>query len=82
MEAMLAGEPWLYDPITVPLPWRHDKARKSSRLLKIGYLVDDGIVRVQPPIEYAVRRTVAALSKAGHQGKRDIVSCIALIRAY
>lgn len=74
MDSMLEGEPWLYDAVTVPLPWRKDLARRPiGRPLRIGYYYDDGYVRVQPPMELAVRKAVDALAKAGHEGEwRDI----------
>lgn len=73
MDAMLAGEPWLFDPVTVPLPWRKDKAEKSIRPLRIGYYFEDGSdVRVQPPLEQAVRKAGSALSQAGHEGKSKV----------
>jgi amidase len=37
--------------------------------LKIGFLVDDGVVKVQPPVERAVREVVAALRAVGHEGE-------------
>jgi amidase len=67
--AVLAGEPWLLDPVTIPLPWRYDLAAKPIKPLRIGYYYDDGAVRVQPPLEYAVRKVVSALFKAGHERK-------------
>jgi amidase len=57
------------DPVTIPLPWRRDLAAKPTRPLRIGYYYDDGAVRVQPPLEFAVRKVIAALSKAGHHGE-------------
>jgi amidase len=70
MDAMLAGEPWMYDAITVPLPWRKELAEKpTSRPLRIGYYYDDGYVRVQPPMELGVRKAVEALTAAGHDGR-------------
>lgn len=68
-EAVLAGEPWNLDPITVPLPWRRELAAKPVRPLRIGYIYDDGAVRVQPPLEFAVRKVISALSQAGHEGE-------------
>ena len=56
MESVLAGEPWLFDPVTIPLPWRHEMARKPTRPLQIAFCYDDEHVRVQPPRELAVRR--------------------------
>jgi amidase len=73
MDGMLAGEPWLYDPVTVPLPWRKHLAEKPARPLRIGYYVDDGYVMVQPPIEQAVVKAVQALQRAGHEGWWNLV---------
>ena len=68
MDGLLGGEPWLYDPVVAPLPWRHDLAAKPTRPLKIGYYLDDGIVRIQPPHEAAVRRAIRVLQNASHDG--------------
>lgn len=48
----------------VPLPWREPTLPKR---LKIGYWVDDGAVRASPAAQRAVRETVAALEKEGHE---------------
>ena len=74
-EAVLAGEPWLLDPVTIPLPWRHELAAKPVQPLRIGYYYDDGAVRVQPPHEFAVRKVVKALSSAGHEGELNRSTC-------
>jgi amidase len=68
MEAMLATEPWRRDPVMVPVGWRRELAAKPERKLKIGFYVDDGAVRCQPPIEAAVRKAAEALREAGHEG--------------
>ena len=68
-DALLAGQPWLYDAVAIPLPWRAELAAKPTRPLRIGYYVDDGAVRVQPPNEVAVVKAIAALQAAGHEGK-------------
>lgn len=69
MDGFLAGQPWLFDPVVAPLPWRHELAATPKRPLKIGYYLDDGVVRVQPPHEVAVRKSIEALKNAGHDGK-------------
>lgn len=43
-------------------------ASLKAKRLRIGFLVDDGVVRVQPPIARAVREVVDALKAAGHEG--------------
>ncbi|SMR55306.1 unnamed protein product [Zymoseptoria tritici ST99CH_1E4] len=67
MEAMLAAEPWRWDPVMIPVPWRRELAALPERKLRIGFYVDDGVVRCQPPIEAAVKRAVEALKVAGHE---------------
>ncbi|KAJ5594150.1 Amidase [Penicillium hispanicum] len=69
MEALPCASPWEVDQHTAPVPWRSSLASLSAKRLKIAYLVDDGVVKVQPPIARAVRDTVAALKAAGHGGR-------------
>ncbi|KAK1640530.1 amidase signature domain-containing protein [Colletotrichum phormii] len=59
-------QPWRQDPTLLPIPWRKEFAAKPDKPLKIGYYINDNIVRVQPPIEKAVRAVVDSLTAAGH----------------
>lgn len=68
MEALPCASPWELDQHTVPVPWRRSMASLKAKRLRIGFLVDDGVVRVQPPIARAVREVVDALKAAGHDG--------------
>ncbi|PLB50669.1 amidase [Aspergillus steynii IBT 23096] len=67
MQALPAVEPWMIDPHVAAVPWRSHLASVGARRLKIGFLVDDGVVKVQPPIARAVREVVDALKAAGHE---------------
>ncbi|VUC24526.1 unnamed protein product [Clonostachys rosea] len=69
MEALPQANPWELDNLVVPVPWRTEQCTISppGRKLKIGYILDDGIVRPQPPITRAVKEVVAALEEAGHE---------------
>ena len=68
MDALTSvGRPWEYEPFAPPIPWRRELAAKPDRPLKIGYFVDDGYCRCQPPLELAVTKTVTALKAAGHE---------------
>jgi len=67
MESYLDSRPWLLDPQIFPIPWRKELTEPPKRPLKIGYIIDDGVVRCQPPIERAVREVVAHLQNAGHE---------------
>lgn len=61
-------QPWLYDAKVHPIPWREDIYEEvQSRPLVIGFLVDDGMVKVHPPIERAVREACEKLAEAGHE---------------
>lgn len=49
MKAVLDQKPWLHDPKTVPLPWRHDEEDLAVRKIKekrlnIAYYDFDGMV--------------------------------------
>ncbi|CRG86329.1 hypothetical protein PISL3812_03334 [Talaromyces islandicus] len=66
MEALPAAKPWEIDPHVIPMPWRSELCT-TTKTLKIGYLVDDGVVKVQPPVARAVREVVDALRDAGHE---------------
>ncbi|OKL59169.1 hypothetical protein UA08_05808 [Talaromyces atroroseus] len=66
MEALPAAKPWEIDPHVTPIPWRTELCTTTKRL-KIGYIIDDGVVKVQPPVARAVREVVDALKAAGHE---------------
>lgn len=68
MEALPCAAPWELDQHTVPVPWRRSMASLKAKRLRIGFLIDDGVVKVQPPIARAVREVVDALKAAGHEG--------------
>ncbi|KAJ9151117.1 Amidase [Pleurostoma richardsiae] len=68
MQALQHAKPWEIDPRGAPLPWRAEECTIApSRRLKVGYVVDDGVVKPQPPVARAVGQVVAALKAAGHE---------------
>lgn len=68
MRAFYDGKPWERDPGILPIPWRQDEVDAiQGRKLKIGFVVDDGIVLPQPPVQRAVRDLVSRLKRAGHE---------------
>jgi amidase len=67
MEALAHIEPWTLDPGMSPIPWRLPLCTTAKRL-KIGYVIDDGVVKVQPPVARAVKIVITALQNAGHEG--------------
>lgn len=68
MEALPCAAPWEFDQHTAPVPWRRSMASLRPKRLKIAFLVDDGVVKVQPPIERAIQEVVEALRAIGHEG--------------
>ncbi|KXH29500.1 acetamidase [Colletotrichum salicis] len=66
MDGILSCEPWRQDPTLLLIPWRKELAAKPDKPLKIGYYINDKVVRVQPPIEIAVLAVVDSLKAAGH----------------
>lgn len=68
MEKLLASNPWNIDPSAIPIPWRKELATPpTDRKLRIGVVLDDGVVKPQPPVARAMNETVRALRTAGHE---------------
>ena len=66
--AVLDGQPWLQDPRVIPIPWRDSIFEEVQRRpLVIGVMYDDGVVRVHPPIERALKEMTERLKTAGHE---------------
>ncbi|KAL2434585.1 Amidase 1 [Exophiala dermatitidis] len=66
--AVLNAQAWLSDPKVVPIPWREGLYLEvQTRRLKIGLILDDGIVKPHPPVERAVKEAAALLRNAGHE---------------
>jgi amidase len=81
MQLAINAQPWTLDPRVTPIPWRQEIYEDvQSRPLTIGILLDDGVVRVHPPIERALRDLEELLRDAGHElvhwdpsGHRDCI---------
>ncbi|OQO01796.1 hypothetical protein B0A48_12269 [Cryoendolithus antarcticus] len=85
--AIVDAEPWSADAQCPRLPWRNDCVEEySTRPLTIGLMLDDGVVKVHPPIERLFRELVSKLQEAGH----DVVQwdvglnaeCVEIMDAY
>ncbi|KAJ5612364.1 hypothetical protein N7510_005558 [Penicillium lagena] len=62
------ARPWDLDPRCVPLPWNEHEFREiQSRPLVIGLILDDGVVRVHPPIARALDELSTALRNYGFE---------------
>ncbi|KAJ6146304.1 hypothetical protein N7497_008286 [Penicillium chrysogenum] len=66
MEVLPEARPWEVDQHVAPVAWRKELASPGAKRLRIGYLVDDGVVKVQPPIARAMREVIDSLKAAGH----------------
>lgn len=67
-KAVIDASPWQDDPRTYPLPWREAIYEDTiNRPLVIGVLLDDGVVKIHPPILRVIEQTVAKLQAAGHE---------------
>ncbi|KAK9474665.1 amidase signature domain-containing protein [Dipodascopsis tothii] len=67
-KAVIDGEPWTLDPKALPMPWRPaEYTAVKGRKLRIGLMPFDGVVRVHPPVERALREAAAKLAAAGHE---------------
>ncbi|KAI1455339.1 amidase [Annulohypoxylon moriforme] len=67
-ESLLSVQPWLYDPYTLPIPYRCTSDYKSCDMphLNLGFMEHDGVVRPHPPIARALRMVKTALEREGH----------------
>ncbi|EXM07439.1 hypothetical protein FOIG_02450 [Fusarium odoratissimum NRRL 54006] len=64
----IEAEPWTMDPQLPPLPWRENLFQNFvTRRLVIGSMLDDGMIKVHPPVERVFRNLVAKLEAAGHE---------------
>lgn len=62
------SEPWEIDPKCAPLPWNETVFQEmQTRPLVIGLILDDGIVKIHPPIDRVLRDLVSKLKEQGHE---------------
>lgn len=67
-KAVVEAQTWNEDPQLPPLPWRNDVFDDyAGRSLVIGTMIDDGVVKIHPPIERVFKETVQKLQSAGHE---------------
>lgn len=68
MQHTLDAQPWVLDPNVVPIGWQESVFEEiQTRPLTVGILIDDGVVKIHPPIERALRDLEAKLKAAGHE---------------
>ncbi|GAM34381.1 hypothetical protein TCE0_015r01928 [Talaromyces pinophilus] len=62
------SRPWDLDPRCSPLPWNETAFQEiQSRPMVIGLLVDDGVVKIHPPIERVLLALAEKLRAQGHE---------------
>ncbi|KAJ5231353.1 uncharacterized protein N7469_005941 [Penicillium citrinum] len=81
------SRPWDLDPRCTPLPWNELLFREiQQRPLVIGIILDDGVVKVHPPITRVLNELSAALREHGHEtllwDTSDHASAIELMDTY
>lgn len=71
MAGVLGQKPFLRDPCLVPLPWTGPRGAQSpggGKPLKIGFMMNDGVIRPQPPVVRALEWAKEKLSAAAGKG--------------
>jgi amidase len=67
-KAVIETKLWTMDAQLPPMHWQDSVYKDfSQRLLVVGIMPDDGVVRVHPPVERVFNDAVAKLRKAGHE---------------
>lgn len=79
LHAYSSTDPWTVDPAIVPIPWRTDlvSSWRSKESLTIGYILDDGMIKPQPPVERAVQTTINTFTSVGHHKTINLSSTLA-----
>lgn len=66
MKTLIDAQPWIREPSLVPIPWKTapqlPESKQGQVKLRLGVLIDDGIVRPHPPIRRAINDIVSKLS--------------------
>ncbi|KAH7041519.1 amidase [Microdochium trichocladiopsis] len=67
-KAVIEAACWTLDPQMPPMPWRDDVFQQySQKSLVVGIMVDDGMVKVHPPVERVFDEVCQKLEAAGHE---------------
>ncbi|GKT91129.1 acetamidase [Colletotrichum tofieldiae] len=64
VSVLKAGQPHLEDPRLVPIPWRGLDLQPTKAPLKIGFMMNDGVIVPQPPVTRALNWARAQLSNS------------------
>lgn len=64
MRGVLGEKPFLREPSLVPLPWTGFTKTWEKKPLKVGFMMDDGVIQPQPPVVRGLEWARAKLSAA------------------
>ncbi|VUC22863.1 unnamed protein product [Clonostachys rosea] len=64
MKVLTDAKPYLSDPRLIPIPWTGLSGAKKSPL-KIGFMMNDGVIEPQPPVTKALTWAKDELEKTG-----------------
>ncbi|KAF2994373.1 hypothetical protein E8E13_001705 [Curvularia kusanoi] len=65
---VIEAESWTMDAQLPPLPWRHETFNDFTRRpLVIAVMLNDGMVKVHPPIERVLKELISKLQEVGHE---------------
>ncbi|KAJ5628398.1 Amidase [Penicillium lividum] len=84
---VVKARPWDLDPRCTPLPWNEAAFHEiQTHPMVIGLIMDDGVVKVHPPIARTLGELAARLESAGHEvlawDTSDHAACIELMDLY
>ncbi|UNI17103.1 Amidase [Purpureocillium takamizusanense] len=65
MRVVLAAKPYLTDPRLIPIPWVGLQSPARSGPIKIGILMNDGVITPQPPVIRALKWAQEKLEASG-----------------
>lgn len=60
MSSLAAQKPWIYDPQSLPIPWRAEEKTLPVKLV-FSWSMGDGVVTPTPPLRRAMEITKAKL---------------------
>ncbi|KAJ9487145.1 hypothetical protein VN97_g6178 [Penicillium thymicola] len=85
MSRLIANsQPWDLDPRCAPLPWNDTAFQElQDRPMVVGLILDDGVVKIHPPIARALLELSEGLKAQGHEvvvwDTSDHVGCIEIM---
>ncbi|GJN80011.1 hypothetical protein PLIIFM63780_003535 [Purpureocillium lilacinum] len=65
MRVVLAAKPYLTDPRLIPIPWMGTNSPARPEPIKIGILMNDGVITPQPPVIKALEWAREKLEASG-----------------